>query len=127
MFGLADTSQTPALGFIQVIQQRDSVTLLPIIEEHIAPGTIMHSDEWKAYRRVSELPHVSSHEVVNHSMNFVDLASSVHAQNIESYWNNGEQKLKRMKACRAYQLSSNVHEHMWRERYGSTRRYWKAS
>ena len=46
---------------MQAVQQHDAATLLPIIEEHVAPGTIVHSDEWMAYSRVSELPHVSSH------------------------------------------------------------------
>ena len=65
---------------------------------------------------------MSSHEVVNHSVNFVDPASGVHTQNIESYWNNVKQKLKRMKGCHADQLPSYLDEHMWREWYGSTRR-----
>ena len=107
---------------MQVVQQRDAATLLSIIEEHVAPGTIVHSDEWKAYSRVSVLPHLSSHEIVNHSMNFVDPASSVHTQNIESYCNNVKQKLKRMEGCHADQLPDYLDEHMWRERYGSTRR-----
>ena len=107
---------------MQAVQQRDAAILLPIIEEHLVPGTIVHSDEWKAYSRVSELPHVSSHEVVNHSVNFVDPTSGVHTQNIESYWNNVKQKLKRMKGFHTDQLPSYLDEHMWRERYGSTRR-----
>ena len=122
MFGLADTSQTPALGFMQIVPQRNAATLLPIIQEHVAPGTIVHFDEWKAYSKISELPHVSSHEVVNPSVNFVDPATGVHTQNIESHWNNAKHKLKRMKGCHADQLPSYLDEYMWQERYGSTRR-----
>ena len=70
------------------------------------PGTIVHSDEWKAYNKILKLPHMSSHEVVNHSVNFVDPASGVHTQNIKSYWNNVKQKLKRMKGCHGEQLVS---------------------
>ena len=65
---------------MQIVPQHDAATLLPIIQEHVAPGTIVHSDEWKAYSKISELPHVSSHEKVNHSVNFVYPASGVHTQ-----------------------------------------------
>ena len=107
---------------MQIVPQRNAATLLPIIQEHVAPGTIVHSDEWKAYSKISQLPHVSSHEVVNHSVNFVDPATGVHTQNIESYWNNAKHKLKRMKGCHADQLPSYLDEYMWWERYGSTQR-----
>ena len=63
----------------------------------------MHSDEWKAYNEISELPHMSSHEVLNHSVYFVNPASGVHTQNLKSYWNNAKQKLKRMKGCHGEQ------------------------
>ena len=43
VFGLLDTSRTPALGYMA---QRDAATLLPLINAHVAPGTIIHSDEW---------------------------------------------------------------------------------
>ena len=43
---------------MEVVTTRDANTLLPIIQAHIAPGTIVHSDEWRAYRRVSTLPYV---------------------------------------------------------------------
>ena len=40
---------------MEVVTTRDANTLLPIIQAHIA---IVHSDEWRAYRRVSTLPYV---------------------------------------------------------------------
>lgn len=52
VFGLVDPSHAPALGYMQVVHSRDRATLLPIINAHVAPGTIIHSDEWAAYRRL---------------------------------------------------------------------------
>ena len=43
VFGIVDTSHTPALGFMQLVQTRDAATFLPIIRDHVAPGTIVHS------------------------------------------------------------------------------------
>ena len=122
MFGLVDTSQTPALGYMEVVHRRDAATLLPIIRAHTAPGTIIHSDEWDAYRRVQSLPNVASHGVVNHSLHFVQPVTGVHMQHIESYWCRVKTKLKRMRGCHAHQLPSYLDEYMWRERYGETAR-----
>ena len=61
MFGLVDTSHIPALGYIEVVAQRNAATLLPIIQNHVAPGTIIHSDEWASYRRAANLPNVAAH------------------------------------------------------------------
>ena len=66
------------------------------------------------------LPAVSSHGVVNHSLHFVDRATGVHTQTVESYWNRVKTKLKRMKGCDGDQLPSYLDEFMWRERYGKT-------
>ena len=52
VFGLVDTSQTHSLGYMEIVPQRDAATLLPLINNHVAPGTIIHSDEWAAYNRV---------------------------------------------------------------------------
>uniref|UniRef100_A0A1X7VI93 ISXO2-like transposase domain-containing protein n=1 Tax=Amphimedon queenslandica TaxID=400682 RepID=A0A1X7VI93_AMPQE len=70
-FGLADTSHTPALGYMHVVQSRVPATLLPIICYNVAPRTVIHSDEWGAYRRVAQLPNISCHATVNHSVEFV--------------------------------------------------------
>ena len=119
MFGLVDTSTTPSL---EIVQCRDAQTLLPIINAHTAPGSVIHSDMWRAYSRVQNLPPVAAHNTVNHSRHFVDPVTGVHTQNIESYWNRVKTKLKRMKGCHAHQLSSYLDEFMWRECHGETYR-----
>lgn len=106
---------------MMIVQQRDAQTLLPIIQTHVAPGTVIHSDQWAAYNRIASLPNVSSHSTVNHSVTFVDPLSGTHTQNVESYWNRAKMKLKRMRGCHADQLASYLDEFMWRERYGQTK------
>ena len=124
VFGLVDVSQSPAKGYMEIVHRRDAATLLPIIQAHVAPGTVIHSDQWAACHGASALPNVSSHQsVVNHSIHFVDPTTGVHTQHIESYWKRSKIKLKRMKGCTADQLSSYLDEFMWKERHGSTRRH----
>ena len=122
MFGMVDTTHSPALGYMQLVARRDAATLLSIIQSHIAPGTIIHSDQGSMYNRVGTLPSVSSHGTVNHSLEFVNSTTGVHTQNIESYWNRVKTKLKRMKGCHATELASYLDEFMWKERHGSTTR-----
>ena len=119
IFGMVDTSRTPSLGYMQLVDTRDAATLLPIIRAHTAPGTIIHSHEWAAYSRISrDIPHLQ-HATVNHSVEFVNRTSGVHTRNIESYWNRVK-KFKSMKGVHSHQLASYLDEFMWRERYGTT-------
>ena len=84
---MADTSQTPAVGYMELVQQRDATTLLPIIQQHVLPGTTIWSDQWAAYNNVGSLPGVVGHGVVNHSLHLVDPTTGVNTQTVESYWN----------------------------------------
>ena len=120
VFGLCDPSTQPATGYMEIVPDRTAQTLLPIIQRHIHPGTIIHSDQWRAYSNVGGLPNVSGHETVNHSLHFVDPVTGVHTQAIESYWNRTKIKLKKMKGVSENQLPSHLDEFMWRERYGQT-------
>jgi len=120
VFGMCDTSHTPALGVMKIVADRSATTLLPLIQQHVRSGTVVHSDEWAAYNRVQQLPSVGQHRVVNHSLHFVDPASGVHTQHAESYWNRVKTKFKRMKGVHESMLPSYLDEFMWRERHGST-------
>ena len=120
VFGIVDTSYQPALGYMEIVQRRDAATLLPIIQAHTAPGSIVHSDDWAAYRSVHQLGNVATHNVVNHSLHFVDPVTGVHTQNVESSWNRVKTKFKRMKGCHTGQLPSYLDKFLWRERYGKT-------
>ena len=79
VFGMVDTSQQPALGFMQIVQRRDAATLLPIIQAHINPGTEI---QWAVYGNVGTLPGVAAHRTVNHSLEFV-AADGTHTQHVE--------------------------------------------
>ena len=111
VFGMADTSQSPALGVMKIVSNRSAQTLVPVMQQHLRSGTTVHSDEWAAYSRVQQrLPAVSTHGVVNHSLHFVDPATGVHTQNVESYWNRVKTKFKRMKGVHETMLSSYLDE-----------------
>ena len=64
-----------------VVDRRDAATLLPIIKRHIECGTEIHSDEWKAYKKIKH--HGYSHYTVNHKENFVNPKTGKHTQLIE--------------------------------------------
>jgi hypothetical protein len=72
VFGIVDTSHAPALGYMELVQTKDAATIPPIIQRHVAPGSVVHSDQWRAYSQVAALPPVTAHHTVNHSINFVD-------------------------------------------------------
>ena len=119
---MVDTSYSPSLSYMQIVPRRDSATLFPIVQSHIHPGTIIHTDQGSMYNRLSTVPGVASHGTVNHSVEFVDSTTGVHTQNIESLWCRVKKKLKRMKGCHADELSGYLDEFMWRERHGTTPR-----
>ena len=72
VFGMVDVSHKPALGYLEIVPQRDAATLLPIIQAHSNPDTEIWSDEWRAYSQVPSLPNITTHRTVNHSLHFKD-------------------------------------------------------
>ena len=116
VFGLVHCGQSPALGYMEAVQNRTAATLLPIIQARVRPGTTVHSDEWSAYRQLQGLPNVQQHQTVNHSLHFVDPTTGVHTQNVESYWARVKLKFKRMKRVDAQHLPSYVHTRVYVER-----------
>ena len=112
---MVDTSHTPALGYMEIVPDRTTATLLPIIQAHLQPGTIVHSDQWAAYQQVQSLPNVATHDTVSHSVEFVNSTTGTHTQTVESYWNRTKRRFKAMKGCHATMLPSYLDEFLWRE------------
>ncbi|MGL5706783.1 MAG: transposase [Aeromonas sp.] len=115
VFGIADTSYTPAKVFLQLVPNRQADTLLPIISQVCRDGTIIVSDQWRAYFNIADLGF--EHSTVNHSYNFVDPASLRHTQNIESYWNKAKFRAKKMMGISGDSISEYLIEWMFKECY----------
>ena len=116
VFGIVDISHQPALGYMELVDRRDAATLLPIIQNHVLPGSTIHSDEWRAYSSLSSQGF--THRTANHSLNFVDPVTGTHTQHVESYWCCAKSKLKKMHGTSDKLLPSYLDEFMWKERYG---------
>ena len=63
------------------VRNRKAVTLLSIIKQHVAPGTEIWSDKWRAYNKLSSLGF--EHKTVNHTYNFVDPTTKANTQRME--------------------------------------------
>ncbi len=59
--------------------------LTPQIKANVKPGTLVYSDEWRAYNKLDL--HGYPHASINHSKSrYVD--GNVHTQNVENLWSN---------------------------------------
>lgn len=69
-----------------VVDKRDAKILIPIIQKHVKPGTIIHTDCWKAYDGLEEAGY--THKKVNHSdlFNRFVAEDGTHTQRIEATW-----------------------------------------
>lgn len=113
VFGIVDTTFRPSRGYMQVVEDRSSSTLIPIIQSVIREGSTVQSDEWRAYRNLSELGF--DHNTVNHSVEFVNHMDGTHTQCIESYWSKQKLRIKAKKGVFGDALQSFLDEWMWRD------------
>ena len=83
IFGGCSSEKGGTVYFLNV-PNRNTNTLAPVIGLMIQPGSIVTSDEWKAYNFLNSNGYI--HFTVNHSTNFVDPITKAHTQRIESMW-----------------------------------------
>ena len=71
VFGMVDTQNSPCNGYMEIVSSWDAATLLPIIGRVAESGSIIHSDQWRAYSNIQRDLGLT-HQTVNHSLHFVD-------------------------------------------------------
>ena len=70
--------------FMIPVPNRKQKTLIPIIKKWIRPGSIIHSDCWKAYSCLGKIGY--THVTVNHSKEFKNQSNAACTNCIESEW-----------------------------------------
>ena len=92
-------------------------TLLPIMEQVCIPGSIIHSDQWKAYRSTNQRFRFA-HQTVNHTESFVDPITGAHTQNIVSIWNVCKYHIKQKKGVLGSKMKIMLQEFVWKHNIG---------
>ena len=72
----------PATGYMEMVDTRYTEMSLPIINSNLEPGSIVHTDEWRAYRGIMQIG--LKHITIDLSGNFVEPESEVHTQHVKS-------------------------------------------
>lgn len=73
------------------VNNRSAASLLPIIVEQIAPGSLLILDQWSSYNSIRNTNQNYNHQTVNHSRHFIDPGSSqVEFQGSQSFQDAGQ-------------------------------------
>jgi len=105
------------MAFMVEVQDMSAAMLLPLIQQHVLPGTTVLSDEWRSYSQVPTLGMV--HETVNHSLHFVDPTTGAHTQGIESTWSATKRMMwkKGVMGTSVELFPTYLQEFLWRKRF----------
>ena len=111
--------------FFEFVEDRTATTLLSIIQRRVARGSIIITDEFRSYKRLSELGY--GHMTVNLSENFVDPVSRAHTQNIECCWGCLKRFLRSIGRNLGAHTGEYFSEYIYRQRYSSDLedQFWK--
>lgn len=115
VFGLAQRKENNKgqKCYMQIVPDREAPTLLSIVFEKCLKGSIIYSDCWSSYNKISKLNEYQ-HQTVNHSYNFLDPDTGTCTNLIECLWNVSKQKFKEIKGCKRAYVQSYIDEFIWR-------------
>lgn len=110
VLGIFDT--TLQRGIVRYIDRRNAATLLPIIQEYVAAGTEVWTDEWRGYSALNSLGY--RHKTVCHKRQF-KAADGTCTNQVEGYWSLLKQYCRKTNVLRSKLLPEHIDEFMWRE------------
>eukprot|EP01084_Bolivina_argentea_P006877 12985_1 len=98
-----------------VVNQRDRDTLIPIIQQYIANGARINSDEWRAYWVLGEYGYM--HQMVNHSLSLVDETTGTHTNIIEGVWKWAKRDILYDGGCQDHLLQEKLDYYCFRKTF----------
>ena len=103
--------------FLVPVERRNSATLLPLIRNHIHPGTTIISDCWSAYGGIEAMGELYEHFTVNHSQNFIDPTTGAHTNTIEGTWAYFKCRHKEEHGTSREMFASYIAQFIWRKKF----------
>ena len=96
--------------YTAIIPNAKTQTLMPIIEEHVRPDSIVYTDTFRSYNAldVSSFRHVR----INHSELFADQDN--HINGIENFWNQAKRHMRRFNGIKFDNFYWFLKECEWR-------------
>lgn len=101
---------------------RSAEVLVPLVQKHVAEGTTIHTDSWRAYDCLGDYGYV--HRKVNHSDPDAPFIApdGTHTQRIESQWRAVKRYLRQDNYNHRDNFSDAIVEYIWRREIKKFRR-----
>ena len=114
------TSKQPIFGILcrggkvwaEVISGVEAKDLHPLIEKQVKKGSIVCSDDWRAYTGIAAKGYV--HRLVKHGKNEYSDKKGNHINGLEGFWGYLKRKLKAKGGIRRKKLPLYLGEYVWR-------------
>ena len=110
LLGIVDRTQHRA--FVQFIEKRDFISIIPLITRHVRQGCTINTDGAKVYNSLNQMNY--THNTVIHKEYFVDPNSGVHSNWVENFWGNLKMKLKAIRGSQKKMLDAQIDEYLYR-------------
>ncbi|XP_049336626.1 uncharacterized protein LOC111195371 isoform X1 [Astyanax mexicanus] len=84
VLGILEVGVTTRKPILKIVSKRSSAQMLPVVRHYVRRGTSIITDEWRAYRGLSDLGY--DHHTVCHKRHFVHPLTRAHTQHLERAW-----------------------------------------
>ena len=107
--------------FIVPVETRNAVNIAAVIAANVRVGTLIITDQWRAYGRALHDLGGYEHETINLSIQFVDpFNNQIHTQNIEGLWSRSNYFIRKKRGISVEKQSEYLIQFLWE--YGVEKR-----
>jgi transposase-like protein len=100
--------------FMVPVENRNRETIYNVLCQNVANGTIIITDEWRAYGAAIRRHQNYEHRTINHSLFFVDPDDDqIHTQNVEGLWFRAKFYLRKKSGLKQEEFSTYLIKFLW--------------